>query len=254
MLTLEWTINAVVVDVDAITWDYAGAFDYDGTQKSVSLNNVPEYVTVSYAGNVATEAGEYFATAVLNTTGNYVLPYNQFSLNWTINAPYVEPPISGADGDIVVNDKNGVAEGHEFKCADVTEQYRNHDFSSVVGDETVTSKLAAAYDIHFEQNGAESTLSGAVEVKLTIPTASSNAQLVVVHIKDDGTMEIVKATREGNSMVFEASDFSVYAIVEVQGSTDFVNLLLTLMLITMTLVSMLIVVIILNRRAARRNK
>ncbi|MBO5215876.1 MAG: hypothetical protein J6B79_06785 [Clostridia bacterium] len=254
MLTLEWTINAIVVDVDAITWDYTGAFDYDGTQKTVALSNVPEYVTVSYAGNVATEAGNYFATAVLNTTSNYVLPYNQFSLNWTINAPEpVDPPFEGADGNVTVTDKNGVADGHDFKCVDVTADYINHDFNPVINDETKTTKLAVAYDIHFEQNGTESALTGEFEVKLAIPQASSNAQLIVVHIKDDGTMELVEATRDGNNMVFTATDFSVYAIVEVQGSADMVNLVLTLMLITITLISMLLVVIILNKRAARRN-
>ena len=66
-------------------------------------------------------------------------------------------------------------------------------------------------------------------------------------------MEVVEATRDGNNMVFTATDFSVYAIVEVQGSADMVNLVLTLMLITITLISMLLVVIILNKRAARRN-
>ncbi|MBQ8166700.1 MAG: hypothetical protein IJZ96_06670, partial [Lachnospiraceae bacterium] len=49
------------IDMSKVSWDYSTAFTYDGTEKKVVLKGLPEGVTATYTGNVATEAGKYTA-------------------------------------------------------------------------------------------------------------------------------------------------------------------------------------------------
>ena len=52
------TINKLHYDTSSLAWNYTNAFDYDGSEKTVSIVGLPEGVTVSaYSGNTATNAG-----------------------------------------------------------------------------------------------------------------------------------------------------------------------------------------------------
>lgn len=59
----EWKINKANVDISGLRWDYAEAFVYDGTEKSVELAGVPNTLSVVYTGNTAVGAGVYKAHA-----------------------------------------------------------------------------------------------------------------------------------------------------------------------------------------------
>lgn len=61
------TINKLTYDTSSVAWDYEKAFVYDGTEKSVHVNGLPDGVTVKqYNGNQNIDAGDYTATVSVN--------------------------------------------------------------------------------------------------------------------------------------------------------------------------------------------
>ena len=53
-------------------------------------------------------------------------------------------------------------------------------------------------------------------VKMLIPESlRAKANLKVIYIKNDGTIEDIESTRDGDYMVFDTTHFSTYAIVEI---------------------------------------
>ena len=74
--------------MDGVKWNYTDAFTYDGTEKSVALVNLPEFVKAVYGatGTTGTNAGTYTAIATLVCTNdNYKLVgETELTLEWTI--------------------------------------------------------------------------------------------------------------------------------------------------------------------------
>ena len=64
--TGTFSILKPTLNLDLITWDYETSFTYDGTGKTVSLENVPSAITVTYVGNTATNAGDYTASVTIS--------------------------------------------------------------------------------------------------------------------------------------------------------------------------------------------
>ena len=63
---VTWEVASSAIDLRGIRWDYSAPFTYDGSEKEILLAGLPEGVTASYTGNVASEAGEYQAEAILS--------------------------------------------------------------------------------------------------------------------------------------------------------------------------------------------
>lgn len=73
-------------DMSNVKWDYATAFTYDGTAKTVALTGLPSGLTATYSGNTATDAGVYTATVVFSYDAEkYNAPKAIDALTWTIN-------------------------------------------------------------------------------------------------------------------------------------------------------------------------
>jgi len=81
----DWEIVRAEYDLSSAFWDYEdGMFTYDGTEKTVSMRNLPAGLEVSYKGNTGTSAGEYLATASFETLDrNYETP-DSVSIPWRI--------------------------------------------------------------------------------------------------------------------------------------------------------------------------
>ncbi len=84
-LSAKMTINKASYNVTSALWNYTNAFTYDGTEKSVVLNNLPDGVTVKrYIGNKNTDAGIYTASVEFNyDSENYNMPTIS-DLQWEI--------------------------------------------------------------------------------------------------------------------------------------------------------------------------
>lgn len=70
---VTWEVASSGIDLSGIRWDYSAPFVYDGSEKEVLLEGLPAGVEARYTGNVASEAGEYRAEAVLTAPedGNF---------------------------------------------------------------------------------------------------------------------------------------------------------------------------------------
>ena len=91
--TTNFTIAKAAYDMSSAAWNYAGAFTYDGTMKTVLVTGLPAGVTASYTGNTATEPGTNTAHAILAyDTVNHTAPAPVADLVWVIN------PSSGGGG------------------------------------------------------------------------------------------------------------------------------------------------------------
>ena len=84
---LSWTINKAQIDMSEVKWSYTNPFTYDGTEHTVTLENLPELVTAAITGDKGTNAGTYTAKATFSyDADNYELANNNVSdLSWTIN-------------------------------------------------------------------------------------------------------------------------------------------------------------------------
>ena len=81
----RWKIEKAAYDMSLAEWDYDVPFVYDGTEKSVCVEGLPEGVTALYKGNVGTSAGNYTAEAVLSYDAeNYIKPAVQ-KCRWKIS-------------------------------------------------------------------------------------------------------------------------------------------------------------------------
>ncbi len=73
-------------DMSGAHWALPEDLTYDGQKKTVALEGLPEGVTAEYAGNTATEVGQYRAAAILSyDEDNYFAPRPVEDLVWSIS-------------------------------------------------------------------------------------------------------------------------------------------------------------------------
>ena len=99
----------------------------------------------------------------------------------------------------------------KFTANNVTSDYEDYKFKKGQFGKGNKGTIILAYD--FNPNGAEGTFT----IKFEIPTDYIGSQgLYVYHITDDGSLELINHTVVNGWVVFEADDFSVYALVHVE--------------------------------------
>lgn len=99
-LNATLTINKLNYDTSSVTWNYAEPFTYDATEKSVTIENLPDGVSVKkYINNKAADAGNYTASAQLDyDTVNHNAPAVK-NCAWQINKATITG-ISMADATV----------------------------------------------------------------------------------------------------------------------------------------------------------
>ncbi len=90
-------ISKKQIDVSNVLWSDL-FFTYDGTEKSVNVNEIPEGIDVTISGNKGTNAGEYEANASLSLktgyTDNYtIIGDTALTKSWNIEAKVVDNPV-----------------------------------------------------------------------------------------------------------------------------------------------------------------
>ncbi|MGN0342463.1 MAG: chitobiase/beta-hexosaminidase C-terminal domain-containing protein [Roseburia sp.] len=73
--------------------------------------------------------------------------------------------------------------------------------------------VVSCYDITLTRNGEEIQPEGTIEIGLPIPSEYENALIYVVHVSEDGTMEIQETRRSGGMAYAKVSHLSQYSIV-----------------------------------------
>ncbi len=264
-----WTVAKAAVSVDkddlVITVVQDGAapseeleVTYNGKEYTVQVSGLPAGVVVTMSGDYKkTEAGSYTAVATFapEDDKNYTLSGDtEIKIEWSIAEGSVVPPEpsgetqTALDGAVEVTDNTGAADGYDLAAEDVSATLGDVDLSGVL-EEGQKGAIGAAYDIHFEDGGAEKPVSGNFTVRLLIPEDLRSAEnLMVIHIADDGAVTAVDATRDGNYMEFTVNGFSVYAVVEVTEDVPEGGNWWIYVLIAVAVIIIVIVIILLLRR------
>lgn len=82
---LKWRIAKASYDTGEVRWNYEKPFEYDGSEKSISLVGLPDEISVRYRDNKAVAAGTYTAKAYLTyDSDNYEAPDVQTTVDWEI--------------------------------------------------------------------------------------------------------------------------------------------------------------------------
>lgn len=89
-ISFDWEIRKADHDMSRIAWSEAH-FVYDGQEKEMTLDGVPEGVTVAYEGTKATAAGNYTARAefLVDDLHNYN-PLSPVTCSWCIDKAVVD--------------------------------------------------------------------------------------------------------------------------------------------------------------------
>lgn len=87
---VSFTVGKATIDVSGVAWDYTAPFAYDGAAHSVLITGLPDGVTVkAYSNNTASAAGEYHATATVESGANFA-ETSVPPCNWIITAKSIE--------------------------------------------------------------------------------------------------------------------------------------------------------------------
>ena len=253
----EWEIKKAVYDMSGVRFDDK-TVKYDGQPHSITIDEskLPDGVDVEYSGNAYVEPGKYEITATFIGSSNYedIAP---MTATLTIIGYNKNPQsIKDSDGKLIVEiiPENGVLEIYNLSFKDVTTNYTRLESDSVFGEGKV-GIVGGAYDIHFVENGIEQPVNDNFSVKLLIPAALRNSEktLMVVYIADNDITDM-KATRDGDYMLFNTTHFSVYAIVEVDDApkaasdVDLTWLWILIAVLAAIIIAIVIIIIIIKKR------
>ena len=73
--TCKWGIIPSIVDTKEVNWATKDKLIYNGSAHTIYLTGLPDYIICEYTGNIATDAGAYYATAKLSSISpNYIAP------------------------------------------------------------------------------------------------------------------------------------------------------------------------------------
>ena len=129
--SLKWEINKATLDLSKVVWTKTVEFEFDSTEHSVKLENVPEQVAVDYADASQTKPGEYHAMAVLRyDTSLYVAKgYKDSVLVWKI----IDGPTKAVASVPVLNQVSLVYRGARTWALEFTQRVPANAKVSVVG-------------------------------------------------------------------------------------------------------------------------
>ena len=152
-------------------------FIYDGTEKSLSVNNLPEGFNVSYENNGKVDAGKYEVKAIITGNENYngeitltatmTISPKEIRLSWIDRGPFIyngekqvfkPQPVEGIDITVDVEGGNGIDVGTYTAVASTTN--KNYTLTNNRQKYKIIAKTITEEDIKelgIEFNGATFT-------------------------------------------------------------------------------------------------
>ena len=215
---LNWTITGAVYDMSGISFKDKTVV-YTGEAYSIEIEGeLPEGVTVQYSGGNYTEPGTYEIVATFTGDINYqeIAPMTATLRILGFVKDHVYVDTNGVTVVGVSAKNNGVLEIYKLNFRDVTSQYRYLESEEIFGKGKV-GYVISAHDIHFAENGVKQNVGDEFVVKLLLPVNLRGSEFTnkLVHLSDDGKIEELSATVEGDYLVFTTTHFSIFSIVEV---------------------------------------
>ena len=155
-------------------------FIYDGTEKSLSVNNLPEGFKVSYENNGKVDAGKYEVKAIITGNENYngeitltatmTISPKEIRLTWIDRGPFIyngekqvfkPQPVEGVEITVDVEGGNGIDVGTYTAVASTTN--KNYTLTNNRQEYKIIAKTITEEDIKelgIEFNGATFTYDG----------------------------------------------------------------------------------------------
>ncbi len=174
-------------DIKELGIEFNGAtFIYDGTEKSLSVNNLPEEFNISYENNGKVDAGEYEVKAIITGNENYngeitltatmTISPKEIRLTWIDRGPFIyngekqvfkPQPVEGVEITVDVEGGNGIDVGKYTAVASTTN--KNYTLTNNRQEYEIIAKTITEEDIKelgiefndetFVYDGTEKSLS-----------------------------------------------------------------------------------------------
>ena len=188
-------------------------FIYDGTEKSLSVNNLPEGFKVSYENNNKVDAGKYEVKAIITGNENYngeitltatmTISPKEIRLSWIDRGPFIyngekqvfkPQPVEGVEITVDVEGGNGIDVGTYTAVASTTN--KNYTLTNNKQEYEIiakTLKVTWIYRGDYTYDGNEHIPTALVEdgVEITVNVKKGNAI-------DAGSYTAVAVTSNGN--------------------------------------------------------
>lgn len=188
-------------------------FIYDGTEKSLSVNNLPEGFNVSYENNGKVDAGKYEVKAIITGNENYngeitltatmTISPKEIRLTWIDRGPFIyngekqvfkPQPVEGVEITVDVEGGNGIDVGTYTAVASTTN--KNYTLTNNKQEYEIiakTLKVTWIYRGDYTYDGNEHIPTALVEdgVEITVNVKKGNAI-------DAGSYTAVAVTSNGN--------------------------------------------------------
>lgn len=195
-----------------IEFNYA-TFIYDGTEKSLSVNTLPEEFKVSYENNGKVDAGKYEVKAIITGNENYngeitltatmTISPKEIRLTWIDRGPFIyngekqvfkPQPVEGVEITVDVEGGNGIDVGTYTAVASTTN--KNYTLTNNRQEYEIiakTLKVTWIYRGDYTYDGNEHIPPALVEdgVEITVNVKKGNAI-------DAGSYTAVAVTSNGN--------------------------------------------------------
>ena len=213
----KWSIKPATYDMSGIKFEDL-TVDYDGLPHSITIQGeLPEGVTVSYSRENIVAAGVYTIVASFTSDNVNYKEIPDMTATLTIRGYATSHKIFDAEGNLLVEitSKNGNPYDAQFK--DKSAEYSYVEDEAIFGAGKV-GYVGGAYDIHFvDDAGVLQYVTDEFTVKILLPKnlANKESSLKVVYIAENGSLEEMPLTIDGDYFIFETSHFSTYAIVEI---------------------------------------
>lgn len=188
-------------------------FIYDGTEKSLSVNNLPEGFKVSYENNNKVDAGEYEVKAIITGNGNYngeitltatmTISPKEIRLTWIDRGPFIyngekqvfkPQPVEGVEITVDVEGGNGIDVGTYTAVASTTN--KNYTLTNNRQEYKIVAKKVKVTWIYrgdYTYDGYEHIPTAIAEngIEITVNVKAENAI-------DAGNYTAVAVTSNGN--------------------------------------------------------
>ena len=263
----EWEIKKATYDMSGVSFKDK-TVKYTGEGYSLAIEGtLPEGVTVEYEivgfANMTAVVDPDTYTVLAKFTGDIVNYEEIPSMSATLRIlGYVHrKTYENSDGLLIVEviSANGkILETYEVNFKDVTPHYNYLESEEVFGAGKVGYVLAA-YDIYFVDAGVQYPVEDDFTVRILIPKdlRGTEKELKFVHVAENGMVEDVKYTVDGDYLVFNTTHFSVYAITEsgdapvIPEEKDYSWIWIIVAVLVALIVIAIVVIIIIKKRKGK---
>ena len=228
-ITFTWSIAKAKLDLSLITLT-GKEVTYDGKAHNITVNaplDILEKLTVNYSYDGIFDAdnkgetlvGTYRVTAIVTLSGhknyedvNVQLGPANLVIKGDKKTNYQLP-----DGSVIVEAVGGLTPDYVLAGGTTNDVKCEYEIDGR------DAEMVVAYDVYFTRGSNIANVDGKeFIVKILIPENSRNLNnnLLVIYIAEDGTYEVMNATRDGDYMCFTTNHLSVYSIVNAENNLN----------------------------------